>query len=51
MSHPTRRAPVPRATYRGVLMPEPADEGRQFSNPEAITYYEYVSDCIVAAKL
>jgi hypothetical protein len=26
-------------------------ERRQFSNPEAITFYEYVSDCIVAAKL
>ena len=24
---------------------------RQFSNPEAITWYEYVSDCLVAAKL
>lgn len=24
---------------------------RQFSNPEAITFYEYVSDCLVAAKL
>jgi hypothetical protein len=24
---------------------------RTFSNPEAITLYEYVSDCIVAAKL
>jgi hypothetical protein len=26
-------------------------ERRQFSNPEAITFFEYVSDCIVAAKL
>lgn len=26
-------------------------ERRHFSNPEAITLYEYVSDCIVAAKL
>ena len=26
-------------------------ERRQFSNPEAITFYEYVSDCLVAAKL
>jgi hypothetical protein len=31
--------------------PEAVFERRQFSNPEAITYYEYVSDCIVAAKL
>jgi len=26
-------------------------ERRQFSNPEAITWFEYVSDCLVAAKL
>jgi hypothetical protein len=26
-------------------------ERRRFSNPEAITFFEYVSDCIVAAKL
>jgi hypothetical protein len=31
--------------------PEAVLERRQFSNPEAITLYEYVSDCIVAAKL
>lgn len=31
--------------------PELVYERRQFSNPEAITYFEYVSDCIVAAKL
>lgn len=26
-------------------------ERRGFSNPEAITFYEYISDCLVAAKL
>jgi hypothetical protein len=26
-------------------------ERREFSNPEAITFFEYVSDCIVAANL
>jgi hypothetical protein len=31
--------------------PEFVFERRQFSNPEAITWYEYVSDCLVAAKL
>ncbi|MGH2589156.1 MAG: hypothetical protein ACRDJE_29890 [Dehalococcoidia bacterium] len=31
--------------------PELVFERRQFSNPEAITYFEYVSDCLVAAKL
>lgn len=35
----------------GTATPEVVLERRQFSNPEAITYYEYVSDCIVAAKL
>ncbi|MGD9891192.1 MAG: hypothetical protein AB7R89_16595 [Dehalococcoidia bacterium] len=32
-------------------VPAAVIERRQFSNPEAITLYEYVSDCIVAAKL
>jgi hypothetical protein len=32
-------------------VPEAILERREFSNPEAITYYEYVSDCIVAAGL
>jgi hypothetical protein len=32
-------------------IPEAILERREFSNPEAITYYEYVSDCIVAAGL
>ncbi len=31
--------------------PEIVFERQQFSNPEAITFYEYVSDCLVAAKL
>lgn len=35
----------------GTANPELVYERRQFSNPEAITYFEYVSDCIVAAKL
>ena len=40
-------------TLKGVESGVPAAvlERRQFSNPEAITLYEYVSDCIVAAKL
>ena len=35
----------------GSPSPELVYERHQFSNPEAITYFEYVSDCIVAAKL
>jgi hypothetical protein len=35
----------------GTTTPELVFERRQFSNPEAITYFEYVSDCIVAADL
>lgn len=35
----------------GTASPEAVFERRQFSNPEAITFYEYVSDCLVAAKL
>ena len=35
----------------GSGTPEAVFERRQFSNPEAITYYEYVSDCLVAANL
>ena len=35
----------------GGATPEVVFERRQFSNPEAITYYEYVSDCLVAANL
>ncbi len=35
----------------GTAAPEAAFERRQFSNPEAITFYEYVSDCLVAAQL
>jgi hypothetical protein len=37
----------------GVESGTPAVEydRRQFSNPEAITWFEYVSDCLVAAKL
>jgi len=37
----------------GADTPTPAVEydRRAFSNPEAITWFEYVSDCIVAAKL
>jgi hypothetical protein len=31
--------------------PELVFERHHFSNPEAITYFEYVSDCLVAAKL
>lgn len=31
--------------------PEVVFERERFTNPEAITYYEYVSDCIVAANL
>ena len=40
-------------TLRGADtgVPEAVFERRQFSNPEAITFYEYVSDCLVAAKL
>ncbi len=35
----------------GTTVPEIVFERREFSNPEAITFYEYVSDCIVCAKL
>lgn len=35
----------------GSAAPEVVFERRQFSNPEAITFYEYVSDCLVAAKV
>lgn len=35
----------------GTATPEAVFERRNFSNPEAITYYEYVSDCLVAARL
>src|SRR6266508_4419737 len=31
--------------------PEVTFERERFTNPEAITYYEYVSDCLVAARL
>jgi hypothetical protein len=31
--------------------PEVVLDRQQFSNPEAITLYEYVSDCLVAAKM
>src|SRR6266567_703577 len=34
----------------GTQNPSAIFQRRQFSNPEAITYYEYVSDCLVAAK-
>jgi len=35
----------------GTDSPEAIFERRAFSNPEAITFYEYVSDCIVAVRL
>lgn len=35
----------------GSGAPEAVFERQQFSNPEAITFYEYVSDCLVAAKV
>jgi hypothetical protein len=50
----TRRTfPQLGVTLRGVGggAPEAVFERRSFSNPEAITFYEYVSDCLVAAKL
>lgn len=31
--------------------PEVVYQREEFTNPEAITYYEFVTDCIVAAKL
>ncbi len=38
-------------TGAGTTSPALTYERRDFSNPEAITWYEYVSDCIVAAQL
>ena len=35
----------------GTAAPEVVFERRSFSNPEAITFFEYVSDCLVAAKM
>ena len=35
----------------GTATPTFEYDRRQFSNPEAITWYEYVSDCLVAAKM
>jgi len=35
----------------GGAAPEVVFDRQQFSNPEAITFYEYVSDCLVAAKV
>ncbi|MHB8575261.1 MAG: hypothetical protein ACYDCQ_07995 [Dehalococcoidia bacterium] len=35
----------------GSAEPKVVYARRQFSNPEAITFYEYISDCLVAAKV
>jgi hypothetical protein len=35
----------------GTDAPEAVFDRDRFSNPEAITFFEYVSDCLVAAKL